>query len=136
MIPFTRIFQTVREWSGFFNTFFQNGTYTPTLFNTSNLDGSSASICSFIRVGGVVYVAGRADIDPTSIGSSTQLGIELPIASNFSDNTQCAGAGASPSIAESVAIIGDQTNNRALMQFIAQYDNFHSIYFSFAYQVI
>lgn len=113
-----------------------SGTYTPALTNVANLDASTAYQCQYMRVGSVVTVSGRVDVDPTAPGS-VQLGIALPIASNIGATEDCAGAAAASGIAGlSAAILGDATNNRAQLQFIGVDLTNQPLYFSFTYQVL
>lgn len=114
-----------------------SGVYTPTLTNVSNLDGSTAYECQYLRVGNTVHVSGKVDADPTLTATSTQLGISLPIASNIGAAEDCAGAAASPTIAaQSAAILGDAANNRAQMEWISGDITSQPFMFSFTYQVI
>lgn len=111
-------------------------TYTPTLTNVANLDGSTAYECQYIRVGNVITVSGKVDVNPTA-AASTQLGISLPVASNIGATEDCAGAAFSPAIAgQGAAILGDASNNRAQMEWIAVDTTNQSMYFTFTYQVI
>lgn len=112
------------------------GTYTPTLFNTTNLAASTAYLCQYLRVGASVVVSGRVDVDPTA-GGSCVLGISLPIASNLGAANDCAGAAASSGIAgQSAAVLGDAANDRATMQWIAVDVTNQPMYFSFMYRII
>lgn len=61
------------------------GTYTPTLYNTTNVAASTAYAMNYRRVGSTVWVWGRVNIDITTTLASTVLGMTLPIASNFTD---------------------------------------------------
>jgi len=111
--------------------------YTPTLTNVANLDGSTAYSCQYLRVGSVVTVSGQVDLDPTTTLTDTQLGISLPIASNFANANECAGSGSAPAIAAmTVAILGDVANNRATLQFKATDVTNQPVFFSFIYRVI
>lgn len=97
-----------------------SGTYTPTLTNSANLSASTSFVFQYMRVGNVVTVSGKVEIDPTTTSTLTTLGISLPIASNLTDGAQCRGTGACGTIAgQSAAITGDTTNDRAQMQWIA-----------------
>lgn len=116
----------------------ESGTYTPTLTNVANLDASTAYECQYLRVGNVVHVGGRVDVDPTGAGASTQLGISLPIASNFAASSDCGGTGFSPGVAgQGAAVVPDAANNRAQLQFVsgATLSN-QSMYFTFTYEVV
>ena len=111
--------------------------YTPTLTNVANLDGSTAYSCQYLRVGSVVTVSGQVDLDPTTTLTDTQLGISLPIASNFANANECAGSGSAPAIAAmTVAILGDVANNRATLQFKATDVTSQPVFFSFTYRII
>lgn len=112
-----------------------SGHYTPTLTNTTNITASTAYQAQYLRVGSVVTVSGRVDIQPTVTGgASTALGFSLPIASNLGAVEDCAGAGSS--IAESFAVIGDTANDRASFQYGATAAGNIPFYFSFSYEII
>lgn len=113
------------------------GTYTPTLTNVANLDASTAYTCQYLQVGSVVTVSGRVDVDPTAPAASTQLGISLPVASNFAASNQCAGTAFASGIAgQGAAILGDTTNDRAQLQYISADLTNQGMFFSFSYVVI
>lgn len=112
------------------------GTYTPTLTNVANLDASTAYACQYLRVGQVVTVSGKVDVDPTA-GAATQLGISLPLASNFGNAQECGGAAFASGIAgQGAAIRADATNDRAEMVWVAVDLTNQPMYFSFTYQMI
>lgn len=111
-------------------------TYTPALTNVTNLDASTAYSCQYIRVGSVVTVSGVVDADPTAAGL-VQLGIALPIASNFANANECAGTAAATGIAgQSAGIVADATNDRAEMKWIAVDTTNQPMAFSFTYRII
>lgn len=113
------------------------GTYTPTLTGVANVAASTAYECQYMRVGNTVTVSGKLDIDPTLTATSTQLGISLPVASNFGAAEDCGGVAFAPAIAAmGGAILGDATNDRAQLEFIASDVNNNSMYFVFTYAVI
>ena len=113
------------------------GAYTPTLTNVANLDASTAYECQYLKVGRTVTVSGKVDVDPTAPAASTQLGITLPIASNFGATEDCAGAAFASAIAgQGAAILGDATNDRAQMTWVAGDVTNQPMYFTFTYQVI
>lgn len=114
-----------------------SGKYTPTLTNVANLDASTAYECQYMRVGSIVNVSGKVDVDPTAAVASTQLGISLPIASNIGANEDCSGtAFASGIAAQGAAILGDATNNRAQMQWISGDVTSQPMFFTFQYEII
>lgn len=112
------------------------GRYTPTLTGVANVAASTAYSCHYIRIGTQVTVSGRVDVDPTGAGN-TQLGISLPIASNFGAAADCAGAAAASGIAgQSAAIRGDATNDRAELVWVAVDFTNQAMYFTFQYEII
>lgn len=123
--------------TGTTNQYIASGTYTPTLTGVANVGASTAYGCSWIRVGNVVTVSGRVDIDPTLTATLTQLGISLPIASNFSAANQCAGTANASAIASlSAAILGDATNDRAEMDYVSTDVTNQPMYFTFTYVIL
>lgn len=114
-----------------------HGTYTPTLTNVANVDASTAYPCQWMRVGNTVTVSGKIDIDPTTTVTLTRVGISLPVASNFANDYECAGSGASSTVVrEPIAIRADATNNRAETAYLSVSITNHSFFFTFTYQVI
>lgn len=114
-----------------------SGTYTPALVNVANLAASTAFPCQFLRVGSTVTVSGRVDVDPILTATDTQLGISLPIASNFANAGECAGVAWAPTLtSEGGAILGDVANDRALLQWRSVDVTNAARYFTFSFQVI
>ena len=113
-----------------------SGTYTPTLTGVTNVAASTAYQCQYLRVGATVHVSGKVDVDPTA-AAATELGISLPVASNFGATEDCAGVGMMPAVSrEATAVLADTTNDRASMQWVATDTANRSVYFTFTYQVI
>lgn len=112
-----------------------SGTYTPTLTNSTNVAASTAYLCQYLRVGSVVTVSGRVDIDPTSTGD-TQLGLSLPIASNLGNIQDLGGTLAATTTANFGGIYGDATNDRALIRFPAVTTANIGFHFIFSYRII
>lgn len=117
------------------NTAIVAGTYTPTLTGVANVAASTPYSCQYARVGSVVTVSGRVDVDPTA-ATTTQLGISLPVASNLANANECAGAGNSVNVVIPAAIYGDATNNRAEMAWVATDTANQAVYFTFTYRII
>lgn len=112
------------------------GSYTPSLDNTTNIAASTARTTYWVRLGNVVIVMGSLDADPTTTGV-TQLGISLPIASNFTLSTQCFGVGTAIGVAgQCPAIYSDNTNDWAVMDWIAVDTADRTIPFLFGYVVL
>ena len=72
------------------NQIFSFGTYTPTLTHTTNVGASTAYSMLYLRVGDIVFVSGRVDIDADAAGD-TSLGMSLPIGSRFALDGDCSG---------------------------------------------
>ena len=115
-----------------------SGTYTPSLANTTNITGSTPYACQYMRVGNVVTVSGRLNIDPTTSGAASEMGISLPITSDITATTQCAGTGSVSTTTTEVStggILGDTTNNRATFRFVAGGTAARDYGFTFTYLV-
>lgn len=114
-----------------------DGTYTPTLTNTTNITASTAFAAQYMRVGNTVTVSGRVDIDPTSATTLTVLEMSLPIASNFASTFQAGGTAFSSEVAGlGAAISAEITNNRAVVSYTTATDVANrSFGFSFTYLV-
>lgn len=114
-----------------------SGLHTPTLTNVTNLAASTAYACQYMRVGDVVTMSGRVDVDPTTTGVSTELGISLPIASNLATSNECCGTAFASAVAgQGAAILADGTNNRARMVWIAGDVSSQAMFFTFTYRVL
>ena len=111
-----------------------SGTYTPTLFNTTNIAASTASILQYSRVGNYVQIAGRVTIDPTAIGAIV-LGMSIPVASALTSVTQ-AGGTFSGVTTEVGYITADATNDRLTFNYTATSITNNTFYFTAGYQVL
>lgn len=112
-----------------------SGTYTPSLTNTANLDASTAYECQYIRVGSVITVSGKVDMDPTAGATLTQIGISLPVASNLAAEQDCCGTACSK-VGDVAAIYADSTNDVAMLEYVSSGTANKSFYFTFTYAVI
>lgn len=114
-----------------------SGTYTPTLANVTNLDASTAYSCQYMRVGNVVTVSGRLEMDPTSSAANTELRMSIPIASNFSLTQHCGGTFSSAiTTGSNVGAIFADTNNDAVFRFYSNTSTNSSFFFTFTYKII
>lgn len=95
-------------------SFITSGTYTPSLYNGTNVAASGLNAdFMYIRIGNIVIVSGSITIDPTATGT-TELGISLPIASNLGTSYDLNGNGTNPGATDQIlSIIADTTNDRA-----------------------
>jgi len=123
------------------STTFAFGTYVPTLFNTTNVAASTAYTCQYMRIGSVVHVSGRVNIDATSATSATELGMSIPIASDFAAVEQLGGVAVAGSTTANnlppIEILADATNNRAKLQYQTTTDVNNNAYaFTFTYLIV
>lgn len=95
--------------------------YTPTLTDVTNLDGSTAFQVPYARIGDWVGVGLRFNANPAlGAPTATELGISLPIPSNFTDaDTDAMGVAAASAIQQSVRVLADVTNKRLSLQWSA-----------------
>lgn len=112
-----------------------SGTYTPTLTNVTNLDGSTAFVTNYSRVGTVVSVWGKVEVNPTAL-AATQLDISLPIASNFSAAEQLGGSANAGAVQQGAAFVADVANDRASMIFLATDTGNRTMSFAFGYSIV
>jgi hypothetical protein len=94
----------------------------------------------YIRVGNQVTVYGRTQVDATaSSDTPTDFRITLPISSNFTGTADCYGHGGadeSDSTRISFAnVIGDTSNDAALISYRARNSAAQEFYYSFTYTV-
>lgn len=115
----------------------ESGTYVPTLTNATNVAASTAVLSRYGRIGEFVAVTGYCEIDPTSAaGTATELGMSIPIASNFPGQMQLAGIGVSYATGQFASIRSDGTNDRATFDFLCTNAANAGWRFVFAYTVI
>lgn len=69
----------------------QSGNYTPTLTGISNVSATTAYNCQYIRIGSVVSVSGRLEVDATNANTLTIVEVELPYNTTFANAHQCNG---------------------------------------------
>jgi hypothetical protein len=112
-----------------------SGTYTPTLTHVTNITTSANYITGYLRVGNIVTVSGEITISNTGTGN-TQIDIELPIPSNFSQVNQLGGVGSSYGTQECAAIYANPTPNTAAFRYLASTTSSKNWFFTFTYQVI
>lgn len=110
-------------------------TYSPTLFNTTNIAASTAFTTHYKRVGNWVNVWGEVDIDATTTLTISELGLSLPVASAIGNTYEIAGTAVFEDNT-SVQIKGDATNDRAIFRFtpVSVANNKYS--FNFSYKVL
>ena len=120
-----------------------SGTYTPTLTLTTNVSVADPQVCQWMRVGNVVTVSGDVDIALTTTLLASELGMSLPIASDFATTFQLGGIAEGVSGTQgnnqsmTIRINGDITNNRAKFSWANQTETSGSGYsFIFTYLIV
>lgn len=97
-----------------------SGDYTPTLTAVANVSASSVVACRFLRIATVVKVTFSIDITATTgAGTSTTLGISLPVSSSFGGASDCQGFARNRTDLEFGDVVGDSANDRAQLEFDA-----------------
>lgn len=110
------------------------GTYTPSLFNTTNVAASSSGDLYYKRVGDWIHVWGEVTIDATTALTISEFGLSIPIAVDFTTSNELAGNGSFEDNTI-IQIKGDITNDRAMFRFTPQTatNNTYSINFSYKF---
>ena len=116
------------------------GTYTPSVANVLNSSGGTSLASQFMRLGNVVTVSGRV-LGNASAAGSYQFGVSLPVASNFTQPQQAAGAGqasgsAMPANDRACGVSADAANDRALVTSVASGAGTTDCFYSFTYVVL
>lgn len=109
------------------------GVWTPTLTNVTNISSSTAYQSQYLRVGGQVAFSCKVTVTPTGTGSR-ELGVSLPIPSNFTAQEQCAGSGASA--VYPVMCQADATNDRISVVWSSTDTASRDIYLSGIYRIL
>lgn len=124
--------------TGTTNQYVASGTYTATLTNTTNVAASTAYLAQWMRVGNVVTVSGKVDIDITTTLLASDMGMSLPIASAFTNERDCGGTAISDSEqTANIRIKADATNDRAQFVWTGQVGTGNLSYsFHFTYLVL
>ena len=132
----TALHNNAGDLSGTTNQYIASGTYTPTLTSVNGINGATTTrACQWMRVGNVVTVTGQVDAGFNNGGA--QLGVSLPIASNFTTQYQCAGTAVCGAQQNAVQVIGDATNDRAVLTANNIYNNNTSTWsFTFTYVIL
>lgn len=110
-------------------------TWTPTLTSVANVTSSTAYQCQYLRVGATVTASCKIEVTSTTGETLTQLGISLPVASNFGAAEDCVGP-ASTTIEWAAYVLADATNNRCELNYSFPSSGSHVFYTTFTYQVL
>lgn len=120
-------------------------TYTPTLTNVANAGSLSHVGAYYMRQGSLVTVGGKFTVTPTTGGgTTTRVGISLPVASNFSADDQLSGSACTDAAGLSTTSLGylqfvakaDATNDRAELSTLIYTSSNVAIWYQFIYRII
>lgn len=120
------------------------GTYTPTLTNVANAGSLSPSVAQYIRVGGTTTVSGKLTFTPSAGGgTTTRIGISLPVASNLTADSDLAGSATGNSATQlstsngivTFAALGDAANDRAELNGLCYFTGANALWYHFTYAV-
>lgn len=112
-----------------------SGTYTPVLTNGANVATSTPFQGQWIRVGNVVQVGVRIEVDPTTAATQTIVSGTLPIPSNFGNVINCTGTGGS-STAGSGEVRADSTTDLWTYAYTCVGNALAAHYLTFTYLII
>ena len=115
----------------------RSGTYTPSATSITNIASSTSRKSNWSRVGTIVTVAGTETLTTTSNGL-TELGLSLPVPSNFGTTYEASGNAVSNiTTAHYGVIFANVANNYVILQFdhsgAAGESDFH---YTYSYEVI
>lgn len=114
-----------------------SGTYTATLTNGANVAASTFASAKYYRVGNLVTVIMRLNVDPTTSGNLTEVGLSLPIASNLASVGDCVGISAhAETISARNYIDADTSNDRCVFHFTPSYGSNEAVFPMFSYEVL
>lgn len=111
------------------------GNYTPTPNITTNITSVGMSPCQWVRVLDTVTVSGQIQVSPIGAGAC-QFEIDLPVSSDFSQVSDCGGAGAFMTGTIPVAIQANVADDSAEFDFTVPDGTTRTFTFSFTYRVI
>lgn len=115
-----------------------SGTWTPTISNTGNIGSSTARVCKYQRIGGIVAVSGSISLTPTSDALSVSFRLSLPIASSFSTGFEAMGTVtvfANDTVYGSGNLTG-WTDGTMLIQVPSAGSGTQAVYFSGMYEIV
>lgn len=116
------------------------GTYTPTLTNTTNITSSTAYTTHYFRVGDQITVWGQVEITPTAVGAC-ELRMTLPVAtSNFNNTYEAAGNASEgtqePTKISNARILAVTADGKVKLLYNDQIGGSRTFSFSFTYKYV
>lgn len=118
-----------------------SGSYNTAPVAVTNISGTPTNNgCQWMRVGNCVTVSGSITTAFTSANTASEIGLDIPIASNFAIGAHLGGVATPTSagsiVSEAAAIIADGVNNRAKFTFYPSTTGSRTYTFSFTYRII
>ena len=113
-----------------------SGFYFPVFIGVENVDTITPFEASYMRIGDVVTVQGRVQVDPTVNATATSVRISLPVPSDIIVLNYLSGSAAALNVADHVAAIqGDTTNDAASMTFTSRMTTPTTFFYNFSYRI-
>lgn len=112
-----------------------SGTYVPTVTLVTNVAAATAATAQYIRVGSVVHVSGKINIDLTA-GGAAEVALSIPVVSDFSGTENCAGSGCAGLVGIPVDVRADVTNNRASFNLNTANTAANDYFYSYTYVIV
>jgi lysophospholipase L1-like esterase len=117
-----------------------SGSWSPTLTADANVDGTPTALhATYTRLGNIVTCYVTVSVDPTLITTQTEVGIPLPVASNFTNANDVSGAGAGSvgnGLAAFVQVSANTTSDRATLIFQSGSTSASIVTLSFQYTIL
>lgn len=115
-----------------------SGSYIPAVTGVTNTSGTTTFAAQFLRVGNVVTVSGRFNVNVTTGGLNTEANVSLPIASDFTTLQQGCGVVGSNSPGQTVVggFFSLLARNKVQVRFTPSSSGNHGLSFTFTYQVL
>ena len=113
-----------------------SGSYYPNLLNGQNLNLGNQYDCHYMRVGNVVTVSGRIDIQPEIEKEVSKLQIDLPIQTKLVETGSLSGMGVSQDGLVNIVCFGDVISNRCTILYTPQDTEKCAFFFNFTYRVL
>lgn len=117
------------------------GTYTPSVAASSNVTSSTTYVAQYMRVGNTVTVSGKIDVVPTLSATVTTIDLNLPIASNITNDYEVAGTcyGRQSNINTTAGSMSGLSSDQVRLLFVPTSGNgsqLFPMFFTFTYRII
>ena len=110
--------------------------YSPNAAAISNVTTVTPSEAMWQKVGSIVTVNGVIQVSPTTLNVTTDVKIPLPIPSDIKAQHFLAGSGSTHNRANTtVSVIGDSTDDSAVLRFTPTLTGSHMICYTFSYRI-